>query len=164
MATRRMFSISLINSDSFVDLPHEAQLLYFFLLASSDDDVIISSAKRIVRINDVDPKCLDILTENRFLIQIDRCYVVRHWLTQNNITPQKYQPSNNEARRLLFVDEATKIYYSFEESRAMTSTKLIPLERFKGGGKTTTDESTPTGRYDSEQNFCDFVPNKVYFP
>lgn len=48
MATRRMFSKDVIETDKFIELNLSAQALYLHLGLKADDDGFISSAKIIV--------------------------------------------------------------------------------------------------------------------
>ena len=47
MAKRRMFSLDVVDTDSFLDLPASSQSLYFHLGMRADDDGFVSSPKRI---------------------------------------------------------------------------------------------------------------------
>ena len=47
MAQRRMFSLQVVNTDRFLEMPPSAQLLYFQLGMLADDDGFVSSPKRI---------------------------------------------------------------------------------------------------------------------
>ena len=49
MANRRMFSMTIIDTDYFLELPISSQCLYFHLGMWADDDGFISSPKRIMR-------------------------------------------------------------------------------------------------------------------
>ena len=49
MANRRMFSMTVIDTDYFLELPISSQCLYFHLGMWADDDGFISSPKRIMR-------------------------------------------------------------------------------------------------------------------
>jgi hypothetical protein len=48
MAQRRMFSLKIIDSDLFLDMPSSSQLLYFHLAMRGDDDGFVSSPKKIM--------------------------------------------------------------------------------------------------------------------
>lgn len=43
MANRRMFSLDVVDTDAFIDMPVTAQALYFHLGMRADDDGFISS-------------------------------------------------------------------------------------------------------------------------
>ena len=47
MAVRRMFSLEVVDTDAFLDLPASSQNLYFHLGMRADDDGFVSSPKKI---------------------------------------------------------------------------------------------------------------------
>ena len=47
MANRRMFSLDVVDTDVFLDLPISSQALYFHLGMRADDDGFVSSPKRV---------------------------------------------------------------------------------------------------------------------
>ena len=49
MANRRMFSLDVIDTDNFLDMPLSAQGLYFHLGMRADDDGFIASPKKITK-------------------------------------------------------------------------------------------------------------------
>lgn len=46
MARRRMFSLDIVDSDQFTDLPATARLLYYELGTRADDDGFIGNTKK----------------------------------------------------------------------------------------------------------------------
>lgn len=62
MANKRMFSVDVVETDAFLDLPPKVQALYFHLGMRADDDGFVSSPRTIVRAigcNAVDLKRLE---------------------------------------------------------------------------------------------------------
>lgn len=49
MAQKRMFTMKIVDSDAFLDMPMSAQCLYFHLNMRADDDGFIGNPKRIMR-------------------------------------------------------------------------------------------------------------------
>lgn len=49
MANKRMFSVDVVETDAFLDLPPKVQALYFHLGMRADDDGFVSSPRTIVR-------------------------------------------------------------------------------------------------------------------
>lgn len=47
MANRKMFSLDVVNTDIFLDLPISSWVLYFHLGMRADNDGFVSSSKRI---------------------------------------------------------------------------------------------------------------------
>lgn len=46
MAQKRMFTMKIVDSDAFLDMPMSAQCLYFHLNMRADDDGFIGNPKR----------------------------------------------------------------------------------------------------------------------
>ena len=107
MAERRMFSIKIIDSDDFLDLPLEAQSLYFHLAMRADDDGFINSPKRIVRAIGASAEDLKMLEDRKFIIVFDSGIVaVRHWKVHNSIKKDRYKASIFfEEKKQLICDE-----------------------------------------------------------
>lgn len=49
MAQKRMFSLQVVDTDAFMDMPTSAQALYFHLGMHGDDDGFVSSPRKIAR-------------------------------------------------------------------------------------------------------------------
>ena len=107
MAERRMFSIKIIDSDAFLDLPLEAQSLYFHLAMRADDDGFINSPKRIVRAIGASAEDLKMLEDRKFIIVFDSGIVaIRHWKVHNSIKKDRYKASIFfEEKKQLICDE-----------------------------------------------------------
>jgi len=103
MAQRRMFSLKLIDTDLFIDLPHSSQLLYFHLAIRADDDGFISSPKRIIRMMNLNEEDLNVLIDKDFIIRFESgVCVVKHWLIHNRIQKDRYTET-------LYVNEIKKL-------------------------------------------------------
>lgn len=50
MAHRRMFSLSIVDTDRFLEMPSSTQALYFHLGMRADDDGFVAAPKRIAAI------------------------------------------------------------------------------------------------------------------
>lgn len=50
MAERRMFAKTIIDSDSFLDMPLSTQALYFHLSMRADDEGFVNNPKRLLRL------------------------------------------------------------------------------------------------------------------
>lgn len=49
MAVRRIFSVDVIDTDDFLELPSSAQALYFHLGMRADDNGFVSSPNKIIK-------------------------------------------------------------------------------------------------------------------
>ena len=50
MANRRMFSLDVVDTDKFLDMPATSQNLYFHLGMRADDDGFVSNPKKITKL------------------------------------------------------------------------------------------------------------------
>lgn len=86
MAIRRMFAKSITDSDDFLDLPLDVQLLYFHLGMQADDEGFLNNTKKIVRMLGVEPDDLKILCDTGFLLPFPSGVVaIRHWHVNNKL-------------------------------------------------------------------------------
>ena len=91
MAQRRMFSLQIVDSDAFLDMPHSSQLLYFHLSMRADDDGFIGNAKKISRMLVSSDDDMKILLMKRFLLPFPSgVIVVKHWKIHNYIQSDRY--------------------------------------------------------------------------
>ncbi len=92
MANRRMFSLDVVNTDIFLDLPISSQALYFHLGMRADDDGFISSPKRITAMIGANQDDLKLLIAKGFVISLDGgIIVIRHWKQNNYIQADRYK-------------------------------------------------------------------------
>jgi len=91
MAQRRMFSLKVIDTDEFMDMPQSSQLLYFNLAMRADDDGFIGNPKRVMRITGCNNDDIKVLVAKRFIIPFESgVCVVRHWRIHNLIRQDRY--------------------------------------------------------------------------
>ena len=92
MANRRMFSLDVINTDKFLDMPVTAQCLYFHLGMRADDDGFISNPKQVTRLAACTQGDVKVLIENGFIIPFESgIIVIRHWKQHNYIKTDRYR-------------------------------------------------------------------------
>ena len=86
MANRRMFSLDVVDTDIFLDMPTSTQCLYFQLGMRADDDGFVSSPKRITTMVGCNADDLKLLIAKGFIIALeDGIIVIRHWKQNNYI-------------------------------------------------------------------------------
>lgn len=91
MAKRRMFSMDIVDTDKFLDLPQSAQSLYFHLGMRADDDGFIGSPKRITAMVGARQKDLDLLISEGLIISFDSgVCVIADWRINNCIRKDRY--------------------------------------------------------------------------
>lgn len=92
MANRRMFSLDVVDTDIFLDLPTSSQALYFHLGMRADDDGFVSSPKRITSMVGANQDDLKLLIAKGFVIPLEGgIVVIRHWKQNNYIQNDRYK-------------------------------------------------------------------------
>lgn len=76
MPQKRMFSLAVVDTDAFLDMPVSAQALYFHLGMHGDDDGFISNPKRISRAVGCNNDDIKILIQKGFIIPFESGVVV----------------------------------------------------------------------------------------
>ena len=79
MANKRMFSIDVTETDTFLEMPLTAQALYFHLAMRGDDDGFVSNPRSIMRVtgcneNDLKTQCKSIIIARLLRHFYDRNY------------------------------------------------------------------------------------------
>lgn len=86
-----MFSLKIVDSDAFLDMPLSAQALYFHLSMRADDDGFVGNTKRIMRSIGCNDDDLKLLLLKRFMIPFENgVCVVKHWRIHNYIRKDRY--------------------------------------------------------------------------
>ncbi|MGF3066985.1 replisome organizer [Facklamia sp. P12950] len=94
MAGKRMFSLKIIDSDLFLDMPLSSQCLYFHLSMRSDDDGFVDNPKKIIKIIGANDDDLKILITKGFVIIFEKgIIVITHWKINNYIRKDRYKPT-----------------------------------------------------------------------
>lgn len=94
MAQRRMFSMHIMDSDAFLDMPPTAQNLYMHMSMRADDDGFVSNPKKISRMIGSGDDDMRILLGKKFIIPFESgICVIKHWRIHNYIQKDRYQPT-----------------------------------------------------------------------
>lgn len=91
MAKRRMFSIALVEADSFYELSALSQALYFHLNLNADDDGLVDNVRSVMRDLKASKNNLGQLIDGGYLIQLDKTVMaITHWNQHNRIKGDRY--------------------------------------------------------------------------
>ena len=86
MAERRMFAKSIVESDTFIDMPLSTQVLYFHLGMRADDDGFVNSPRTTQRMIGASADDLRLLIAKGYLIPFESgVVVITHWRAHNYI-------------------------------------------------------------------------------
>lgn len=115
MANRRMFAMTIIDSDMFLDLPVSTQNLYFHLCMRADDDGFINNPRKIQRMIGASEDDLKLLIAKQFIIPFDSgIVVIKHWRIHNYIQKDRYHST-------MFMDEKAQLGEKKDGSYALLS-------------------------------------------
>lgn len=113
MAQRRMFSLEVVDTDAFLDLPASSQSLYFHLGMRADDDGFVSSPKRITAMVNCSGDDLKLLIAKRFVIPFESgVCVIKDWKINNYIQKDRYHQTRYlaEKQHLTVEDSGSYLY------------------------------------------------------
>lgn len=77
MANRRMFSLDVIDTDVFLDMPCSARLLYYDLGMRADRDGLVKCPRAILRATGASLCDLELLMQNGFVRHAGNGFYVR---------------------------------------------------------------------------------------
>lgn len=117
MADKRMFSLSVVDTDWFLDLPLSTQALYFHLNMRADDDGFVDAPNSIVRKIGASKNDFDLLIAKRYVLRFESgIIVIKHWRMHNTIQKDRYHPTQfQEELKLL----------SIKDNKSYTDSKCI---------------------------------------
>lgn len=119
MANKRMFTMKIVDSDAFLDMPLSAQCLYFHLNMRADDDGFIGNPKRIMKIVGAADDDLKLLIAKSFLLTFENgVIVIKHWRMHNTLSKRRYHETQ-------YIDEKSSLLLKKNGSYSLTSGEPI---------------------------------------
>lgn len=111
MANRRMFNLSVIGTDAFMEMPDSAQNLYFYLSMYADDDGFVDKWKQIMRMTGKKEDDLKLLIAKSFILPFENgVIVIRHWKLNNYIRTDRYTETIYKNEKSLLSEEENGTY------------------------------------------------------
>lgn len=124
MANRRMFCISVIDSDNFLDLPLSAQDFYFHLSMRADDDGFVGNPKKIKRMIGASDDDFKLLVIKGFILTFQSgVIVICHWKMHNRIQKDRYKPTIYIDEKALLSENKNGMYTLCEQIDYNTDTQ-----------------------------------------
>lgn len=106
-----MFTMKVIDSDAFLDMPLSAQALYFHLNMRADDDGFVHNPKRILRMVGAAEDDMRLLIVKRFVIGFERgVIVIKHWRMHNTLRKDRYNPTQYQEELQMLSLKANNSY------------------------------------------------------
>ena len=94
MATKRMFSLNVVDTDKFLEMPVSARLLYYELGMRADDDGFVDNWKKILLFTGLKEDDLKLLIAKSFIIPFESgVIVIRHWRMNNYLQNDRIKPT-----------------------------------------------------------------------
>ena len=111
MAKRRMFSLDIVDTDKFLELPPTTQALYFHLGMRCDDDGFVGSPKKIAKITGAGEVDLNLLCQAGYLIPFKSgVVVITHFNMQNTLKNDRYKPTIYHEEKKMLDETQSKQY------------------------------------------------------
>lgn len=133
MAEKRMFTLKIIDSDAFLDMPLSTQSLYFHLNMRADDDGFVNNPKKIQRMIGATDDDLKLLIVKRFILAFENgVIVIKHWRMHNLLRKDRYTPTQYQDEKETL---AIKRNGSYTERDNLLATTCLP-----DGNQTATED------------------------
>lgn len=101
MAQKRMFSLKVIDTDAFCEMPASAQNLYFHLGMRADDEGFYAGVKGLMLKIHASIDDLNVLLAKRYILDLeDGVYVVKHWHENNYLQKDRIKPTEYQEKRV----------------------------------------------------------------
>ena len=111
MARKRMFSLQIVDTDAFLEMPLTSQLLYFHLTMRADDEGFVGNPKKIMRMIGTQDDDLKILLAKRFILSFESgVVVIKHWLIHNTIRMDRFNETTYQNEKNLITTRENKAY------------------------------------------------------
>ena len=129
MAQKRMFSLKVVDTDKFLEMPASTQALYFHLGMHGDDDGFVASPRKIARAMGGSDDDMRLLAAKGFIIPFESgVVVITDWKINNTLKNDRYQETIYTAEKeTLYLDDAGR--YGCIPDCIQNGTKSEPQHR-----------------------------------
>jgi len=146
VAKKRMFTIEVVESDAFTEMPISSQLLYFHLNMVADDDGFINNSRRMAKFIGCSNDDLKNLIAKRFIISFDSgIIVIKHWRLHNSIRSERKKNTQYQDEFKTLIIKENGVYSTFVRQmsdKCQTNVSVdkirldkIRLDKISKGGK-----------------------------
>lgn len=159
MARRRMFSLDVVDTDRFLDMPSSTQALYFHLGMRADDDGFVASPKRTTAMCGCSADDLNLLAAKGFVKPFESgVLVIVDWKKNNLIRPDRYTPTQfQEEKAQLGIPAVNQNTYQRvpQVSIGKDSIDKVSVKRERKADKPPRPRFTPPSEDDAITYFCE---------
>jgi DnaD/phage-associated family protein len=111
MANKRMFSLSVVDTDNFLEMPQSTQNLYFHLGMRADDDGFVNNCKKILKFIGASEDDLKLLIAKKYIIPFESgVIVIRHWRLNNYLQKDRYHETIYQEEKSLLTTDESNVY------------------------------------------------------
>ena len=129
MAQKRMFAMTIVDSDAFLDMPLSAQALYFHLNMRADDDGFVGNPKKVMRTVGAAEDDLKLLIAKRFLITFESgVIVIKHWRIHNTLSAGRYHETSYVSEKDMLKLKRNNAY-TLNDGEEINDEKLIEMSK-----------------------------------
>lgn len=165
MARRRMFSLSVVDTDLFMDMPTSAQALYFHLGMHGDDDGFVASPRKIARATGCNIDDIRLLISKGYIIQYESgVIVITDWNINNTLKNDRYKQTIYQSEKKQLYQDQSGRYQLLKTGSMPDDPQMVP-DCFQTGSILETQHNR-TEHNLTEHNFedkADKPPTRVRF-
>lgn len=134
MAQKRMFSLSVVDTDKFLEMPVSARLLYYELGMRADDDGFVDNWKKILLFTGLKEDDMKILIAKDFIIPFESgIIVIKHWRMNNYLQNDRVKATThqNELKSLkLDENNVYTLYTPCIHQKMMNHKKILKIPMY----------------------------------
>ncbi len=124
-----MFSLDIIDSDQFLDMPLSSRCLYYDLGMRADDDGFVSPRK-ILRLTGATADDLNVLVHKKFIIPFESgVIVIKDWKMNNYIQKDRYTETIYKEEKAKLLQDDNNSYLLENEASIQNVYKLDTQDR-----------------------------------
>jgi hypothetical protein len=155
MAQKRMFSLQIVDTDAFLDMPVSCQLLYFHLVMRADDEGFIGNPKKILRLIGGQDDDLKILFAKRFLLNFESgVVVIKHWLVHNTIRMDRFNQTTYQDEKSSIITKDNRVYSEWQPlGNQMVPQVKLSKDKLSKVNLSELGEKTPTPAQEAREFF-----------
>lgn len=92
-----MFSLNVVDTDDFIEMPVSSRLLYYELGMRADDDGFVDNWKKIIKMTGLAEDDMKILIAKQYIIPFENgVIVIRHWRLNNYLRNDRHHPTTHQ--------------------------------------------------------------------
>lgn len=170
--TKRSFSLNVVDSDAFLDMPRSARLLYYDLGMRADDRGFIQSPRRLLRSIDAPEKDLKVLLKAGYVYQFSSgVVVILDWPVHNSVRRDRFVETTCQAELAQLKWQPGRRYHVVQsgDSVSASATPVARTDRPPAGTRSDTHEdssvwSTDTTNGSAANTKLELSGSPVYQP